>query len=99
SIARLVGLAVALLAGGGCPRFTNDGLLCGPGDACPPGYHCASNKRCWKLGQDPGDGGGGGGGAGAGGSDLAGVMLLDNSQPCSGDNECSSGNCVDNVCC
>ena len=43
----------AMLALAGCPRFTNDGLACGANDSCPPGYHCAGDKRCWKLGQNP----------------------------------------------
>ena len=39
---------------GGCyrPNIASGGFLCGPANACPDGFHCASDKRCFE-----GDGG------------------------------------------
>ena len=58
----LVVFAFVLAAGCGKLKIGNGQLRCSVADAqCPDGYHCASDRACWKNGQDPtGDGGTGG---------------------------------------
>jgi hypothetical protein len=51
--------------GGACtyaPDFANDQLVCGAGSSCPKGYSCASDNKCWKIGETPGGTGGTDGG-------------------------------------
>lgn len=56
----LVGV-LAVLLGAACNlTLSNGGLKCSTdGDKCPPGYHCAADKTCWKDGEDPTSDGGG----------------------------------------
>ncbi len=69
-------LATVLFGGGGSctytPDFANDTLVCGPARACPKGYSCATDNKCWKTGETPGGSGGADGGthpdAGTGGA-------------------------------
>ena len=44
-----------LLALSSCyaPDFANDQLQCGDNSACPKGYSCAADNRCWKNGAQP----------------------------------------------
>lgn len=54
-------LAWLLLAGASCgfdPQPISGKLLCGGAmsTACPPGYRCAVDGRCWRNGEEPGDG-------------------------------------------
>jgi len=113
AVAAVAACAIAL---GGCgPKLSNDGLTCGSAGACPPGYHCAVDKRCWKTGQNPSGSdmsasiGGDMNGAAV---DLAGVVndlsgapgadmtaTLALGQLCAGAAQCMSGFCVDGVCC
>ena len=39
----------------GCfgPRYESGGLECAPGGTCPGGFYCASDTRCWKVGEQP----------------------------------------------
>jgi hypothetical protein len=113
--ARVLVLGVVVPALAGCLKFSNDGLACGLGDSCPPGFHCASDKRCWKMGQDPsGSRDQGAGGGDLGGADLSAVAsgdlagtspgadlaaTLGLGQLCMGASDCISHNCVDGVCC
>lgn len=57
-------VTVVVLGGlGACtyaPDFASDKLVCGPGGTCPKGYACATDNKCWKTGETPGDGGTGG---------------------------------------
>jgi hypothetical protein len=54
---------VAVVAAGGCYNtlnITNGGLVCGPNDACPEGFHCVKDSQaghCWKNGTGPDAGG------------------------------------------
>src|SRR4051794_8622679 len=73
---------------------SHDGNLKCPSasDACPSGYHCASDTTCWQNGKDPSlspqapD-------IGAGGEQRAlGAM-------CGADAECESSRCVADLCC
>src|ERR1039458_9087054 len=72
-------LVALLLATASCapsPNPTSGVQLCGPGESCASGYHCAFDKRCWKIGDTPPGGlGGTDGGAtlGAGASASADV--------------------------
>ena len=56
----LLAVTVAGLGGlGACtyaPDFASDKLVCGPGGTCPKGYACATDSKCWKTGETPGDG-------------------------------------------
>lgn len=53
-------LVVASLVLGGAaactysPDFADDKLVCAPGNSCPKGYSCASDNKCWKIGDTPG---------------------------------------------
>ncbi len=61
----LVVTTLVLGGAGACtysPDFANDQLVCGPGNSCPKGYSCASDNKCWKIGQTPGGTGGSDGG-------------------------------------
>lgn len=46
---------VVSLGGGGCyaPRLENGGLKCAGGSACPRGFYCAEDNRCWRAGEYP----------------------------------------------
>jgi hypothetical protein len=47
---------IAALAAAGCfaPEYSSGGLLCDTnGGHCPSGYHCASDRTCWRDGSDP----------------------------------------------
>jgi hypothetical protein len=53
-----------LVLAGACtysPNFDNDKLVCA-GNSCPKGYSCASDNKCWKIGETPGGTGGTDGG-------------------------------------
>jgi hypothetical protein len=58
---RLLVVAVVAALGAGCsfhPSIKSGGYSCGAGGACPPGFHCGGDNRCWANGELP-DGGGG----------------------------------------
>ncbi len=60
-------VTVVVLGGavGSCtysPDFANDKLVCGPAMACPKGYACATDNKCWKIGETLGGAGGSDGG-------------------------------------
>jgi hypothetical protein len=42
-----------LLAGCYSPNIGNGQLKCSSDGKCPDGFHCATNKTCWKNGSDP----------------------------------------------
>jgi hypothetical protein len=47
-------MALALgLPGCFAPKYGNGHLKCADGQACPDGYHCATDSTCWKNGSDP----------------------------------------------
>ena len=52
-----VALLGALVLAVGCfgPPYRSGGLECagGPGGICPGGFYCASDTRCWKVGEHP----------------------------------------------
>jgi hypothetical protein len=67
---RRFSLALALLAGCTAPSYHSGALQCATvGRACPDHFHCATDRHCWKDGEDPMAG------ADLGGVDLAGVDL------------------------
>jgi hypothetical protein len=49
------GLFIIGLLGSGCfnPTYGNGAIKCAAGDRCPSGYHCASDRTCWRNGTDP----------------------------------------------
>jgi hypothetical protein len=61
---------IALSCSAGCfaPDYGNGELLCASDGTCPEGYHCASDRACWRDGTGPG---GGDLAAADGGSDLS----------------------------
>ena len=68
-------LTAAVLAGAGesctySPDFANDTLVCGPAQACPKGYACATDNKCWKTGETPGGGGAHADAGGTGGAHM-----------------------------
>lgn len=68
-------LAAAAL---GCtaPDYGNGHLQCAPSGACPSGFYCATDQRCWLDGSGPsGNGGDGGVPDLAAPADFAGVTL------------------------
>jgi hypothetical protein len=61
--------AVLLLALAGCykPGIGEGDFVCGPGGACPSGFKCLGDNRCYRGSQTP-DAAGAGGTAGTGGT-------------------------------
>src|SRR4051794_30884427 len=49
---RTLGLAL-VLAGCYSPNIGNGQLKCTSDNKCPDGFHCAADKTCWKIGQEP----------------------------------------------
>jgi hypothetical protein len=48
--------ALAPLAACFSPQYDNGKLHCATGSgvqACPDGYHCAVDHKCWRIGQEP----------------------------------------------
>ncbi len=51
--ATLAFVAAVALAGCFSPNVPNGKLHCSSDGKCPSGFHCASDRTCWKNGQDP----------------------------------------------
>ena len=62
SVAMRVWLAVAAALVGSCfaPDLGDGQVVCGAGGACPSGYVCRTDDRCWRTGSDGSSDGGGG---------------------------------------
>jgi len=82
-------LAVMVVVVGGlgsctyAPDFANDKLTCATGAACPKGYFCAADNKCWKTGDTPGGGTGGthGDAGGTGGAHMDASADISSSDP------------------
>lgn len=46
-------VVAALAAGCTAPSYGDGHLQCGPADACPRGFFCASDRHCWRDGSGP----------------------------------------------
>jgi hypothetical protein len=54
-LARCVVLCLVAITAIGCfsPHYVDGNLHCAAAKACPDGFHCAVDNRCWKNGDDP----------------------------------------------
>jgi hypothetical protein len=69
-VVRRISIALAMLASCTAPSYHSGALQCATsGRACPDRFHCATDQRCWKNGEDPTPG------VDLGGADFAGVDL------------------------
>ena len=51
---RTIALTLLIVAGCFSPKYDSGEFQCGSGaHACPDGYHCAADNKCWKLGSGP----------------------------------------------
>jgi hypothetical protein len=50
---RFLGIGLIALVGCYSPSVPNGDLKCSSGGKCPEGFHCATDGKCWKNGQDP----------------------------------------------
>ncbi len=65
------------------PKYGSGDLQCASNGACPAGFHCGANNRCYALG--------------TGTADLG--MPKRTGESCAPGDRCESGHCVDGYCC
>jgi len=81
---------VPLAALGGCtsPNYGDGHLQCGPANACPSDFYCASDQHCWRNGSGPPTSGADL--AASGNDDLASTLVdLANADLATGPSKCS----------
>ena len=54
AVSAIVVGVLALVAGCTAPDYGNGHLQCAPSGACPAGFYCAGDQRCWRDGSGPG---------------------------------------------